>query len=912
MEPPGLSAAVSAAISAPFLTPDEAKDLRIFHGVATENDIDSPARRARWALVRGAYLEDGLTSPDAPVLDRAEAMLHRGELEPLLKLIEQESSMRAVRLRVEAYHQLGRRDIAMASASPAVEYLQGAAEQQNSALDVADAVRAAAIAARLRGAVGQPGETHKALMVSLKRAREQLDLLAWPVMLAEAQLLYDKDNSPKAGEAVKQVLSLNPRCAEAWALVGRMSVDAFDMGAAEAVAARLDVVAGATLEDADGAAAAEFKGQAPSPLAAMVRIRAMLRQSDPDLADGLSTGAMRAYPLSRGLLQLGCAITALRFDPADLEKDLAGYERLSPGSGAALYEAGRALSEARQYGAAAELLKRAARLEPFWPQPLIDLGLLYIQTGQDEDAGDTLQIACELDPFNVRADNSLKLVREVATFQRVESEHFIVRFKGAPGGPPGLAPEPSGAAPTSDDGVLAREMLPVLEENHRRVTGAPEQVEYGLDYQPPVRTIIDLMPNHRAFAVRIAGMPRIHTIAASTGPVIAMEAPRDGASHSGTWDWPRVLRHEYVHTVGLGKTNNRLPHWFTEAQAVHLEQAPRDEQTCRLLARTYEAGELFDFVEINAAFVRPKKPTDRQLAYAQGHWMYEYIVTTWGQRAPLKLMDLYAAGVREDQAYREVLGVSREEFMTRFKAWAGEQLAAWGLRARPGEPGRKQILAEARKRLLAAAGPDHDEVVGGDDAEGPEGERGGDSGKQLDVSDSVMESLLADYPAQPDVLELAVTRAMVKNNNTPTLEMAPLLERYAAARPIDPEPHRSLARLYLSLAEPPATEAGPSPRDAIPHLVWLDAREDKTPTYAAQLSSLYVQYGELDKAWAKAVRATQMAPYEARYRERAAAVALQRKDGDSARRQIEAMIVLEPDRAIHRQRLDAVKKRFPQ
>ncbi|MFM8699515.1 MAG: hypothetical protein ACKOF7_12850, partial [Phycisphaerales bacterium] len=77
--------------------------------------------------------------------------------------------------------------------------------------------------------------------------------------------------------------------------------------------------------------------------------------------------------------------------------------------------------------------------------------------------------------------------------------------------------------------------------------------------------------------MRITGMPSVHTMAASTGPLIALEAPREGAPqlHLGRFDWEDVLRHEYVHTVTLDRTRNRIPHWFTEALATRLETKPR-------------------------------------------------------------------------------------------------------------------------------------------------------------------------------------------------------------------------------------------------------------------------------------------------------------------------------------------------
>ncbi len=78
---------------------------------------------------------------------------------------------------------------------------------------------------------------------------------------------------------------------------------------------------------------------------------------------------------------------------------------------------------------------------------------------------------------------------------------------------------------------MAEEMLPVLDQIHATVAGE-------LEHEPEMKTIIELMPNHRWFAVRITGMPAIHTIAAATGPVIAMEAPKVGPDHSGEYDWP--------------------------------------------------------------------------------------------------------------------------------------------------------------------------------------------------------------------------------------------------------------------------------------------------------------------------------------------------------------------------------------
>src|SRR5690606_1170635 len=104
------------------------------------------------------------------------------------------------------------------------------------------------------------------------------------------------------------------------------------------------------------------------------------------------------------------------------------------------------------------------------------------------------------------------------------------------------------------------------------------------------------------------------------------------------------------HTVTLARTRNRIPHWFTEAAAVYLEHAPRRFEQVQMLTAALQRGGLLSLDRINIAFVRPAEPNERGLAYAQGHWMYEFIVERWGGRAPLELMDLYAQGVEEREA----------------------------------------------------------------------------------------------------------------------------------------------------------------------------------------------------------------------------------------------------------------------
>jgi hypothetical protein len=471
----------------------------------------------------------------------------------------------------------------------------------------------------------------------------------------------------------------------------------------------------------------------------------------------------------------------------------------------------------------------------------------------------------------VRVSNSLALIEELLTYDTIESEHFVVRHR------PGV------------DALLAAEMLDPLEGIYRRVTG---QADGGINHEPSVRTVIELMPDHRWFSVRIAGVPAIHTMAACTGSVIAMEAPRDGPGHmAGPYDWERVIRHEFVHTVTLSRTDNRIPHWFTEAAAVYLEGAPRDFNTSRLLATVVRIDELFDLDEINTAFVRPEKPTDRSQAYAQGHWMYEYILSRWGEAAPLGLMDLYAEGVREEDAFRRVLGISRDEFLEDFEPWARDRVIEWGLIERDGEP----TIAELRLGLI------RDEE---------QREKAGELLRHRDPevaqrlpepSEATLREWLTEHPDHTDCLEQLIRVRLEITAGEPDDELLELLMTYARLRPVDPMPHRELAAYHL---------AGSDPTLAIPHLEYLDARETNEPTYAAALARRYAEAGRWADAWRSALRAVRISPYDADHRELAATVAIRRGQLDTAREQIVALTVLEPDREIHRRRLAALDARL--
>jgi hypothetical protein len=99
----------------------------------------------------------------------------------------------------------------------------------------------------------------------------------------------------------------------------------------------------------------------------------------------------------------------------------------------------------------------------------------------------------------------------------------------------------------------------------------------------------------------------------------------------------------------------------------------------------------------------------------------------------------------------------------------------------------------------------------------------------------------------------------------------------------------------------------PDPDRAVEHLEYLDAREQYQPVYAAELARRYAARKDWDKAWGKVERATQIAAYDPELRELAATIALKRSDLAGAERHVSALVLLEPDVAKHKERLQAIR-----
>ncbi|MEY5061730.1 MAG: hypothetical protein RIS45_1651 [Planctomycetota bacterium] len=863
--------AVLESITAPYLKDSERKDLRVRHGLYDDLDLDTPLRRARVALERWRLDDPALADVSVPLELRLEVPLRLGRHAEVVAATEGTDNIALLALRAQSLAALGRR--ADAAAICAREDVRDALAESKSSDDVLSAVALGALRIRLDAAFA--GE-YKGLLAALARARQELDRLDPRIRLREAQLLAERHEMGDAMKALFEALTLCPRSAEGWRLAGESAIARFDFtgGANAAIALR-------RLDPAH-------------PFAAFVETRNALVQDDvAAAAEALAPVLARADMPAEALAWKAC-VAASRYDFVAMREALATCDRLAPGSALALVACGRQLAFDRQYAEAREILTLAAEREPAWSIPFAELGLLSMQDGREERAVADLRTATTLDPNDERTVFTLRLAEELAGWKRIETKHFIIRH------------------PDGDAALVARLLADTLDPMHGEVCTR-------IGHEPAQKTLIDVMPDHRSFGVRITGLPRIHTIAVCTGPTIAIEIPKDGpqSKHLGLFDPLAVLRHEYTHTVTLSMTKNRIPHWLTEAVAVTLEDTPRTFETCQMLAAAWQTGTLFDMDEINWGFIRPRKPTDRAQAYAQGRWMIEFVERTFGWEPLRKLLFSYAEGIKEDEAMRRAFGMSRAEFFARFKDWAAGEVRAWGLDPRPsmrdlalrlttGDEGAETRLRNAESERMQAVARAWADAIGRPGSERFR-LRGGEwppkPMPQVEFDSATVKAFLAEFPDHPDLVEILLRRARSAGASDSN-ETRALLERYAKLRPVDPFPHRVWAKLATDASG--SLDAGGDPA-AFGHLRELDLRADKDNVFALAIARNRRAARDLPAALASAERAARMNPFDPSVRELAAAIAVEGKRYDRAEVHIEALVALEPDRPLHRQRLERLK-----
>jgi len=685
----------------------------------------------------------------------------------------------------------------------------------------------------------------------------QNDQNYWPAMRAEAEILVAAHNDNDAGKTLDGLLGLNPNELEAKFLTIDHTIGQYNFEGARDVLTDLKA-------STDSAEVDAYEG------------RLLLKERVPEKAIAPLLQAIKKdphLPEARGWLAGAYYLTNQK------EKMTEQLNALKVGNGAdaathpvTLFEAAEILRDARQFTQAEQLYLQSQAAARWWSEPPAALGELYLEMGEEAKAKASFELAGRIDPYNLRAVNQMTLLDMLQKFKVKESHTrlapgsdkpaFIVRY-------------------SPDDEILADLVIEWMEKVR------PEVWSYFHVTSMVATTQIELFPSHEEFSVRTTGLPWIGTVGASTGSVIAMDVPRGGAKNlMGAFDWARVLRHEYTHTVTLATTNNRIPHWLTEAAAVEQEQSPRDWENAQLLCSNYRADTLFKIADLNWGFIKPKRSIDRQLAYFQSQWIYEYLVETYGQDKMLAFLECFRDGLVEPEAWKKTYSKTMEEMDTEFHAWAGKQLDSWGL---PFDPLPKQADVEAalkkdpkdpvamynqasiqasagnlpgaRKSLedLLAIDPKHvkgRELLGAllyQMSNAPAGRGRGPAPEPglKDKAKDLLEAVVQDDPKRPVALRTLGLMAMSKQDYDAAEKWFLKLQE---VRPLDETSYSSLAGIYLLRKDNDK---------AVGQLLEMQRHEQKNELIPRKLADLYMQAKKLADAETSAYRAVRINPYNA-------------------------------------------------
>lgn len=511
--------------------------------------------------------------------------------------------------------------------------------------------------ATLTGAYQSNEALHHLVYNVFVKAYDKIDRGYWPARVAAAEFALNHDDSKKAVDELEVAIDANPNDARTLELLGQVALSEFNF------------------DDCDRASAQMRRSNPDSLRADLLEARSSLHQRRPLDAEPLIRRALRKEPRNTEALGLLAAFYALRLQDEQLSATLKQVDAINPHNATAYLEVAEQLGAMRQYPRAAAMYQVAIDRAPWFTSARNGLGLLYTQSGDEDLARATLEAAHSIDPFNLKTTNYLRLLDDLATFARRETQNFIVFYDA------------------KLDPVIPDYFADYLESIHTDVCAY-------FKFSPTVKTYIEVFPTHDAFSVRTTGSPWIGTVGASTGRVIALCAPRGGKQTLGTFNWAQVLRHEYTHTVTLGKTDNRIPHWMTEGLAVRQERAPLRWEWVPMLYDAVKNDTLFTIDGLTWGFVRPKKPSDRQLAYAQSAWVCQYIDEQWGHDVILQMLDLFRAGLAQEEVFPKLLGKDLDAFHEGFKQWTRAQVATWGYDEQTSQ--QYNQLREEAEKLVAA------------------------------------------------------------------------------------------------------------------------------------------------------------------------------------------------------------------
>ena len=298
----------------------------------------------------------------------------------------------------------------------------------------------------------------------------------------------------------------------------------------------------------------------------------------------------------------------------------------------ALHRAGVLLSGRYRFSEGEELQRQALAIDPGLLQAKRALAQDLLRLGRSNDAWAILEEVHRKDGYDITAFNLLELRDRVASFTRLESEHFDVW----------MAP--------AEAAVYGDRVTQLLE---RAYTALTKKYEFKLRS----RTTVEIFPEQKDFAVRTFGVPGGDGyLGVCFGNVIT--APSPASPRASGHSWEATLWHEFTHTITLTLTRNRMPRWLSEGISVHEEQQEKSGWGQRFKPR--HAGRLmkgqFTPIERMSEAFRTGDGAELDFAYFQSGLIVDWLVKKSGAKALRGLLEDLGKGSDVNEAISKRYG----------------------------------------------------------------------------------------------------------------------------------------------------------------------------------------------------------------------------------------------------------------
>lgn len=567
-------------------------------------------------------------------LGLAEVLVRQGKLDEALGRAREIDTaaplvvrLEAARLRGEIFTELGR----PADAKPEFLTLITAYNDGSLAgLPAAEKGEALGLVGRAAHVLRYPEDANDAFNEAEAAAKPSVRLLVW-----RGELLVEKFNLADAEEVATEALQRAPRHPDALVLLAEVRLgQALDLdGAFE--------LAGRALDVNPAHARAHY-----------VRAGTVLRDLDFAAAHREIDAGLAVNPRHLDLLSMRAAARFLAEDEAGFEAVLTQVDGLSPRY-ARIFDVVAEYAEwEHRYEDIEKLLRRGVRLDREDGRLRSNLGLTLVRSGSDAAGVIELRRAFELDPYDVRALNTLDLYEKWIPdgYEEVRTGPFRFRF------------------PKAERALLERYLPPLLEDAHRQMLA-----RYGFEPRAPLG--MEIYATKKEFAVRTTGLPQAGIAGVCFGRKVATVSPRGAQGNLGMTLW-----HELSHVFHIGLSESRVPRWLTEGLA-EWETARVDRGWSRELDlelfRALRDERLPEIGRFNRAFSHAESMNDIAIAYHASKRIADFIVATRGQETVVRLLAEFGKKRLPDDVLPEVLGASFADLDREFRAWLLAEFAGY-------------------------------------------------------------------------------------------------------------------------------------------------------------------------------------------------------------------------------------------